>query len=133
MGGKLENICQNSKNALFDVYEYNRDRKADKQSLKNIDIGHGIKQKQLMNVLEKDLASRRARVASQGIGASNSTDALQKSMANEAYLNMFENDLNRKSQRSDIKNSYRKRRDKKIRDITNDLTGYDNEYSNLLS
>ena len=78
----------------------------------------------MLNVLEKDLASRRARLGGQGIGNSNSFDALQKRTANEAYLNIVQDDISKKSQKDSIKKTYRKNRDQFVYDNATKAMGY---------
>ncbi len=120
MGGAVKEGIETA----YGAYNFYQDRKSAKKELKNIEVEHGLKQRQMLNVLEKDLASRRARLGGQGIGNSNSFDALQKRTANEAYLNIVQDDISKKSQKDSIKKTYRKNRDQFVYDNSTKAMGY---------
>lgn len=74
------------------------------------------------NILEEQLASRRARLGSMGISSSGSATASQNKMIEDAYNNIAEDDNLYNSKYSEFYNNYQSNLRKKIMDGALDAT-----------
>lgn len=81
MGGTAATAALLAGTTLFEMHN---NRKKAQRELKSIKTEQKLKQQKQQNLLEKDLASRRARISGSGLSDSNSALSTQARLASEA-------------------------------------------------
>lgn len=92
-------------------------KKKASRDIKNQQYNQLNNMKNKQNILEKQLAQRRARLGSMGINSSGSENALQQNMIKEAYDDIQSDNVGYSNQYSNIKNNYQYRLRKNLLDF----------------
>ncbi len=98
-------------------------QKSAKSQMKNLQLRQIDSVKKKQNILDKQLASRRARLGAMGISSSASENALQNNMISETYNDIYNDALNYNYQYSKIKNDYSHQLRKSLLDMGSSAIG----------
>lgn len=115
IGGKNSAVLQGIKLGVG-VNDFVKSREDNKRQLSAIRQQQEINRNRQKNILEEQLASRRARLGSMGISASGSATASQNKLIEDAYNNIAEDDNAYNEKYSQYYSDYQSNLRKKIID-----------------
>jgi len=94
-----------------EVYDYNKERRRAKQNLVGLKTQKNMELKKAENLLERNLAERKARISSMGLNDSASALAAKKRLKVEGLTDMARTNYDYRLKERSLKNDFRDKRD----------------------
>ena len=94
-----------------DIYDYNKDRRKTKKNLIGLKTQKNMEINSAKNLLERNLAARKAKISSMGLVNSSSALAAKKRLKTEGLMDIAKTEYDYKLRENDLLDKFRDRRD----------------------